>query len=144
MNFTPKIVASCKRGNNSGSRVNDTILISVIKSGKKRLQVGIRFGQDVMKHQRWLVGDRVVVQLGTLEDGRPAMSISRTMTGGHKLSGVKSQVGKMAYASVKVSNEDFLEEIKPYAGTNAKPHVMPDGSLIVVLEKRDATCKGGE
>jgi hypothetical protein len=138
MNFTPTITATCKRGSSgNSSRVHDTVLVSVINSGKGRLQVGIRFGQDVMKGQRWLVGDRVIVQLGVLDDGRAAMSIGRTMLGGHKLSGVKSQVGRMAYASVKVSNEDFLNAIKPYKGTNVKPEVMPDGSLLVILEKQD-------
>jgi hypothetical protein len=137
MKFTPTITATCKRGSSgASSRVHDTILVTVIKSGKGRLQVGVRLGQDIMKAQRWLVGDRVILQLGVIDDGRVAMSISRTMTGGHKLSGVKSQVGRMAYASVKVSNDDFLNCVKPYTGTNAKPEVMPDGSLLVVLEKQ--------
>jgi hypothetical protein len=89
-----------------------------------------------MKSQRWIVGDQVQIKFGFIDDEKPAIEIRRT-TEGHKLSSYKKSIGTMSYASVKIANDQLIAAIRPFAGTSAKPEVMPDGSLLVVLEKHD-------
>ncbi len=139
MNFTPKIVATRSTGKNTrkASGGMDTVLVTVIKGGGDRHQVCVRVGTDVMKSQRWIVGDHVQISFGETDEG-PAIQIRRT-TDGHKLSSYKKSIGTMSYASVKIASDELIAAIRPFAGTSTKPQVMPDGSLIVVLEKRDAT-----
>jgi hypothetical protein len=86
MKFTPTITASNNQGGDGS--YGDTVLVTIIKGGGGRRQVCVRLGAEVMKSVRWLVGDKVLIQFGVLDDGRRAIVVNRT-TGklkGHTLS----------------------------------------------------------
>ena len=54
---------------------------SAAKSGKMQLQTQIRFGIDVMKRMRFLIGDRVALGFVTIE-GEKCLAVRRVTDGG--------------------------------------------------------------
>jgi hypothetical protein len=109
-----------------------TVLLTIQQSGNDREQVALRIGKDVMKSQRWLVGDKVVTQLVRLETGKLAFHIVRSTNGGHTLSASKDCKGKMETATIKITNDAMIQIVKPFAGHSAEP-VIVDGALLFIL-----------
>jgi hypothetical protein len=135
MKFEVIATAKSSRGS-SGRTLGDaasTVLLTIQKSGKSSRQLALRIGKEVMKSQRWLVGDRVITDLVKIESGELAFRIERSTTDGHALSASSLHKGKMETATIKIRNDMMISYVKEFSGYSDKPLVV-DGALLFILK----------
>jgi hypothetical protein len=119
------------KGRNNGV-ADSTVLLTINKARNNRDQIALRIGRDVMKTQRWLVGDKVVTRLVRLGTGQLAFHIERSTTEGHTLSGPKEDKGKMETATIRLTSDAMLHAVIQLAGYSNAPAVV-DGALLFIL-----------
>jgi hypothetical protein len=134
-----EVITTATNGRSHGGRSyasdQSTVLMTIHKAGGGKSQVALRIGKDVMKSQRWLVGDKVITQLVRLESGELALHINRSTTDGHTLSAPSEHKGKMETATIKITNDSLLNTVREFAGCSVSPLVV-DGALLFILGKK--------
>ena len=95
----------------------------------------IRLGPDIMKHCRFLVGDKVLFGMASGESGK-FIAIRRDPNGkGYTLSNSKGEKAKGSaneYGVLKMSLRDILKVDVPLAHCN----ITSDGTLLIPLNEK--------
>ena len=133
MEFKKAFEVQKKSGGGRTSTDSKAVTVSLSKAGEGRHQLTIAIGEGTMKSMRWIAGDRVAVNCGSV-DGKLAVMLNRCESG-FTLSSTKGPAlkGKFTRSALKVNYSKELEmHFRGFVGKSFVPTVSEE-SLIFTL-----------
>ena len=136
MEFKKSFELKKKSGSGRMPADPNTITVLLSKAGEGRHQLTIAIGEAVMKSMRWIAGDKVAVECGSV-DGKLAVMLKRAERG-FTLSSTKGPEakGKFTRSALKANyTEELKQHFEGFIGKSFNPTIS-DESLIFTSENR--------
>lgn len=114
----------------------DTIRMSIRKNGNSN-QICVRIGEEVMRSQRWVIGDdKVEIEPFEAENGFVGIRMKRSISAIAKsLAGGRNSHGKMHLATVRFTSEEAETILRDCMEREVFPFEQ-DGWLVAAWKKK--------
>jgi putative cell wall-binding protein len=123
------------QGGNRQLYDDDKLTVTTRRNGKNRCQLCIKVGIDVMRKWRWVIGDKVTVEVGRNENNELVVRIERTNSKGYSLTGNSKSKDKIAAAEIKYNNEIHMRLFEKIVGKQFTPFEHEGKVAIICSEE---------